>query len=76
MAAFFLAEIESIHDRAKYDQYIERVAPVIQKFDGEYVLGSDKLIPVSGSWTAKRVILIRFESKEQSPSQVVLCLWL
>jgi uncharacterized protein (DUF1330 family) len=65
MAAFFLAEIESIHDRKKYDAYKERVAPIIRKFGGEYVLRSDRLSPVSGSWSSERIVLIRFDSREQ-----------
>jgi uncharacterized protein (DUF1330 family) len=65
MAAYFLAEIESIHDRKKYDEYRERVAPIIRKFGGEYLLRSDRLSPVSGPWTVERIVLIRFDTREQ-----------
>jgi len=65
MAAYFLAEIESIQDRKKYDEYKERVAPIIWKFGGEYVLRSDRLSPISGIWSVERVVLIRFDSREQ-----------
>jgi uncharacterized protein (DUF1330 family) len=65
MAVYFLAEIDSIHDREKYDEYKERVAPIIRKYGGEYVLRSDRLTPISGSQAPARVVLIRFESREQ-----------
>ena len=65
MAAYFLAEIESIHDRKRYDEYRKRVEPIIRKFGGEYVVRSDSLSPVSGIWSVARVVLIRFDSREQ-----------
>jgi uncharacterized protein (DUF1330 family) len=65
MAAYFLAEIESIHDRGKYDEYKQKVTPIIRKFGGEYVFRCERLTPLSRSRSAERVVLIRFESREQ-----------
>jgi uncharacterized protein (DUF1330 family) len=64
MSAFFLVEIESIRDPEQYQEYVKRVAPIIARYGGEYVIRSDRVTAVSGSLNAKRVILIRFENKE------------
>lgn len=68
MAVFFLAEIESISDPDTYDRYKEKVAPVVRKYGGEYIIRSDKLRVISGSWNAERVILLRFDSRERLQS--------
>ena len=65
MSVFFLAEIEAILDEDMYRQYIEKVAPVTEKHGGEYLFRSEQLFPVSGHWDLKRMILIRFASKEK-----------
>jgi uncharacterized protein (DUF1330 family) len=65
MAAFFLAEIEKIHDLEKYREYVDKAEPIIKSFGGKYILRSEKIIPVSGKCNAKRIILIRFENKER-----------
>ena len=65
MSVFFLAEIESITDQKLYSEYIERTTPIIKKYGGEYVLRSQCLDPISGDWDIKRIILIRFASKDK-----------
>lgn len=62
MPVFFLAEIEVLDD-AKYHEYIDRAAEIIQRFGGEYVFRSEHIVPVSGNWAPHRVVLIRFNSK-------------
>ena len=64
MSIFFMAEIESITDEKLYSEYIEKTTPVIKKYGGEYVLRSQCLNPVSGDWNIKRIILIRFASRD------------
>lgn len=65
MSVFFMAEIESIKDEKLYSEYIEKTTPIIKKFGGEYVLRSQSLIPISGDWKIKRIILIRFTSRDK-----------
>ena len=62
MPAFFMAEIE-ILDHDKYYEYIDRASRIIQRYGGEYVFRSEHIIPVSGNWTPRRLVLIRFNSK-------------
>lgn len=65
MSVFFMAEIESITDEDLYREYIEKTMPIIKKYGGEYVLRSQCLNPISGDWNVKRIILIRFASKDK-----------
>ena len=65
MSVFFLAEIKTITDNNSYKEYIEKTAPIIKKHGGEYILRSEQLIPISGDWDLKRIILIRFDNKEK-----------
>ena len=64
MSAFFLVEINKVSDAEKYGLYIEKVASIINKHGGEYIFKSEQLTPVSGDWNTKKIILMRFESKE------------
>ena len=63
MPTFFLAEIESIQDAEMYNEYIEKAAPIVKKYGGEYLFKSNHLTPISGEWNLKRMILIRFPDK-------------
>ena len=65
MSVFFLAEIKKITDENIYRQYIEKAAPIIKKYGGEYIFRSDQLHPISGDWDLRRMILIQFNSKDQ-----------
>ena len=65
MSVFFLAEIKNITDNNLYREYIEKTASIIEKHGGEYILRSEQLIPISGDWDLKRIILIRFADKEK-----------
>ncbi len=62
MPVFFLAEIE-VFDVEKYHAYIERASHIVRQYGGEYVFRSDHIVPVSGNWTPRRLVLIRFNSK-------------
>lgn len=64
MSAFFLIEIAQVTDAEQYNLYIEKTAPIITSYGGEYIFRSEQLTPVSGEWNIKRIILIRFENKE------------
>ena len=68
MAVFFLAEIESISDFEAYAHYREKAASIVAKYGGEYIFRSDKLSPVSGTWDAERIVLLRFNSRERLQS--------
>lgn len=65
MPIFFLAEIQSVLDETMYSEYIEKAAPIIRNYGGEYIFRSNHLSPISGEWYLTRMILIKFASKDK-----------
>ncbi len=65
MSVFFLAEIKKVTNEKMYGEYTEKASPIISRFGGEYVFKSEQLIPMSGDWELKRIILIHFDNKEK-----------
>ena len=51
--------------RRDYDEYIEKVKPVVEKFGGRYIVRSERITALSDSWKPDRIIVIRFTDKEQ-----------
>lgn len=66
MSTFFIVNIEipNKDDRTSYDEYIAKVKPIVESHGGEYVLRSEKISAFAGN-KPDRVIIIRFENKEQ-----------
>ncbi len=65
MSVFFLVQIETILDENMYREYIDKATPIIKKYGGEYILRSEKINILTGDWNLKRILLIRFASKEK-----------
>jgi uncharacterized protein (DUF1330 family) len=63
MACYFLAEID-VHAPAPYRDYVEQASTIVPRYGGEYVFRSEAIIPVSGGWSPKRMLLIRFPDRE------------
>ena len=51
-----------IRDRDKYDQYIEQVSPIVEKYGGRYHVRGEN-IKSFGSWKPERIIVIEFPSE-------------
>lgn len=62
MSSFFLAEIE-VFDPGKYQEYVERASVIVRNYGDVYVFRSESIVPVSGDWDPRRLVLIRFNSK-------------
>lgn len=51
--------------RPIYDQYIEKVKPIVESFGGTYLVRTEKIDqPFPGSWKPDRVIVVCFDSRE------------
>jgi uncharacterized protein (DUF1330 family) len=65
----------TVHDEQTYEQYRQKVEPLIESFGGTYVIRagakfvSDNptsgLLQTSGGWNPDRMIVLHFESVEQ-----------
>lgn len=52
-------------EKGQYDEYIEKVKPIVERFGGKYLVRSEKMDFMSKEWKPDRLIVIEFLSKEQ-----------
>ena len=64
MSVFFVISTSEILDQPQYEKYVELARPIVESYGGEYLLQSDRIIAAK-DWQAKRIIIIRFDSREQ-----------
>ena len=66
MAYYFMIDtyIPEDGNREEYDDYIEKVKPIVEKHGGEYLVRTEKIQYLSEKRKPQRVILIRFATKE------------
>lgn len=67
MACFFIIDvyIDKNKGRGSYDDYIEKVRPIVEKYGGEYIARTENVTSLSPLRKPDRVIIIRFPSKEK-----------
>lgn len=65
MSAYFIVNITILDssNRNQYDDYIEKVKPMVESFGGKYLVRSEQITTLSPPWKPDRVIIIEFESK-------------
>jgi uncharacterized protein (DUF1330 family) len=64
MSLFFVISTSEIVDQQRYEKYVELAGPIIESYGGEYLLQSDKIIAAK-DWQAQKIVIIKFDSKEQ-----------
>ena len=64
MSLFFVISTSEIVDQKRYEKYVELAGPIVERYGGEYLLQSDKIIAAK-DWQAKKIVIIKFDSKEQ-----------
>ena len=64
MRLFFVISTSEIVDQQRYEKYVELAGPIIESYGGEYLLQSDKIIAAK-DWQAQKIVIIKFDSKEQ-----------
>lgn len=47
-----------------YSDYIERVVPIVEKYNGRYIIRSEKITPLGADWKPNRVIIIEFDTRK------------
>lgn len=67
MPAYFIVSIQITdpEKRPVYDEYIEKVKPIVESYGGEYLARSENISVFTGDWEPDRVIIIRFETREK-----------
>ena len=51
--------------RGSYDDYIEKVKPIVEKYGGEYIARTENVTSLSPLRKPDRVIIIKFPSREK-----------
>lgn len=69
-ACYFIVDtyIDENKGRCLYDDYIEKVKPIVESFGGEYLVRTEKITSLSCSRNPQRVIIIRFPSRKMLKS--------
>ena len=63
---YFVATIYFDNDKGyEYSEYIEKVVPIVEKYNGKYIIRSEKITPLGTGRKPNRVIIIEFNTKEQ-----------
>ena len=67
MSVFFLVDvyIEEQKGRGSYDDYIEKVKPIVEGYGGEYLVRTERIASLSPLRDPNRAIVIRFPSREK-----------
>ena len=67
MACFFIIDvyIDKSKGRGSYDDYIEKVKPIVEKYGGEYIARTENVTSLSPLRKPDRVIIIKFPSREK-----------
>ena len=67
MACFFIVDtyIDKNKGRGSYDDYIEQVKPIVEKYGGEYIARTENVTSLSPLRMPDRVIIIKFPSREK-----------
>ena len=66
MSCFFVVDtyIDDNRGRGSYDEYIEQVVPIVERYGGKYIVRSEKITALSPDRNPQRVIIIEFPSRE------------
>jgi uncharacterized protein (DUF1330 family) len=59
MPAYYIGE-HKITDFAKFDQYLKKTIPIIERFGGRYLTKAGSHEVIEGNWKPNRVVIIEF----------------
>jgi uncharacterized protein (DUF1330 family) len=66
MAAYYLVDVREIKDAARMEIYRARVAPVVEKFGGRYIVRGGPVEVVEGSYQPVFPVMIEFPSLDDA----------
>ena len=65
MAAYFIAQLE-VTDPAGFEEYRKLVGPLVDKYEGKYVVRGGAIETMEGDWSPKRLVIIEFENSDKA----------
>ncbi len=63
MKVYLFADIE-VRDEKTYFEYVRQAREIMKKYGGRHLVKNEVIMPLSGGWEPRRVILLEFPSRE------------
>lgn len=63
MSYYIVVDIK-IHDPEGYEEYKEKVAPLIAKCGGRYLVRAGELTTTGDGWKPERIVMLEFSDKK------------
>lgn len=63
MAAYLIAEIEVIN-LDQYGEYRDKVPKTVRQFGGRYIIRSNDIVLLEGTWSPERFVVIEFPNMD------------
>jgi uncharacterized protein (DUF1330 family) len=64
MPVYLILDI-TIVDQDVYEEYVERVPAVVEKYGGRYLVRGGEVATLSGDWQPERIVIVEFDGSEQ-----------
>jgi uncharacterized protein (DUF1330 family) len=64
MPVYLILDI-TIVDQDVYEEYVERVPAVVEKYGGRYLVRGGEVATLSGDWQPERIVIVEFDGNEQ-----------
>ncbi len=64
MAAYVIADIQ-VTDPVAFEEYRQKVAPLVAKYGGKYVVRGGASETVEGDWVPHRLVVLEFENMDR-----------
>lgn len=65
MNSYLILDLE-IHELEPFQEYIEQIPRLIEKYLGRYMVRGDKPTVIEGNWSPQRVVVIEFPSRKDA----------
>ncbi len=59
MSAYAIVQI-NVTNQDNYQEYLKKVTPIVEKFQGEYIVRAGKFEVLLGEWNYSRTVVLKF----------------
>ena len=65
MSGYVIVNID-VKNTEAYKEYTDKVKPIVEKFDGEYLVRAGEYKVIDGEWKYPRTVIIKFPTYEKA----------
>ncbi len=66
MSSYFFFDNLNVKEPEKLDEYVQKVAPIVEKFGGKYRIVGGRSTIFEGGWQPVYPVIIKFENAEKA----------